>query len=58
MFFTDKYKKCEHCGDWINIHEKHVTGTVDGKTVYLHHDWCADVYVGNITNVQFIEAKK
>jgi len=43
--FTDRYKPCAHCGDWVDTYHHHITGTnTHGEVVYLHHDWCVDEY--------------
>lgn len=44
----NQYEKCNHCGEWIDTaSERHVVGyagLVNRVKVYLHHDWCSEVY--------------
>lgn len=44
----DRMQKCNHCKEWINTEsDRYVSGyigLVNSQKVYLHNDWCSDVY--------------
>lgn len=45
------FKQCPQCGDWVDTEKRHVTAIQNGVPIYLHHDWCAEVYVEEVSHV-------
>ena len=44
----NEFEACPHCHEWLELRfDHHVSGTVDGKEVFLHADWCVDAYEGD-----------
>lgn len=47
-----RWQKCRKCGGWVDTNKYHVTADVNGRSVFLHPDFCADYMPEVIENVQ------